>query len=98
MVYIDNEGGKFALIRGYSDSPAISSICQMVAQQLDDFYILPWYSCVPSSSNLADCPSRQIQHHLLKESARVPKGEVASLLEASLCSVESHICMGGVRG
>ena len=98
MVYIDNEGAKFALIRGYSDSPAISSICQLVALHLDEFYILPWYSRVPSVSNLADCPSRKIQHRLLEESASVPEGEVASLLEESLCSVESHICEGGVRG
>jgi hypothetical protein len=35
MVYIDNEGAKFAWIRGYSDSFAISLNCHLV--QLDHF-------------------------------------------------------------
>ena len=62
MLCVDNEGAKFALIRGYSDSFAISLICHLVAQQLDDKCILPWYSRVPSPSNLADFPSRKVKH------------------------------------
>lgn len=51
MICIDNEGAKFALIRGYSDSYAISLIRHLVALQLDDFCVLPWYSRVPYASN-----------------------------------------------
>lgn len=40
MIYIDNEGAKFALIRGYSDSFAISLICHLVVQELDDHCVL----------------------------------------------------------
>ena len=40
MIYIDNEDAKFALIRGYSDSFAISLICHLVVQQLDDHCVL----------------------------------------------------------
>eukprot|EP00435_Cladocopium_sp_Y103_P035488 s3870_g9.t1 len=98
MIYIDNEGSKFALIRGYSDSLAISIICHLVAQQLDDHFVLPWYSRVPSSSNLSDFPSREIQHHYLKDMCRTPKGEVAKAFSESLCYVESHLNMGGGRG
>ena len=98
MIYIDNEGAKFALIRGYSDSFAISLICQMVAQQLDDFYVLPWYSRVPSASNLSDYPSRKIRHQLLPDSNRIPEGEVALVFNESLEYVESHTSMGGDRG
>ena len=98
MIYIDNEGAQFALIRGYSDSFAISLICQLVARQLDDFFVLPWYSCVPSASNLSDFPSRKIQHHLLKDTNCIPEGEVALVFNESLKHVESHICMGGDRG
>jgi hypothetical protein len=98
MIYIDNEGAKFALIRGYSDSFAISLICQMVAQQLDDFYVLPWYSRVPSASNLSDYPSRKIRPQLLPDSNRIPEGEVALVFNESLEYVESHTSMGGDRG
>ena len=98
MLYIDNEGAKFALIRGYSDSFAISLICHLVAQQLDDKCILPWYSRVPSPSNLADFPSRKIKHRYLKDSICIPEGEVSDAFEESFSFVESHIDMGGGRG
>ena len=54
VIYFDNVGTMFTLMRGYSDSFAISLICQLVAQQLDDFFVLPLYSRVPSASNLSD--------------------------------------------
>ena len=76
MINIDDEGATFALIRGYSDSFAISLICQMVAQQLDDYYVLPWYSRVPSASNLSDFPSRKIRHQLYQIQTAFPKGKL----------------------
>ena len=98
MVYIDNEGAKFALIRGYSDSSAISLICHLVAQHLDDSYVLPWYSRVPSASNLSDFPSRKIQHRYLRDTECIPEGEVAKVFDTSFEYVESHMNMGGGRG
>ena len=70
----------------------------MVAQQLDDFYVLPWYSRVPSASNLSDYPSRKIQHRFLPDSNCIPEGEVALVFNESLECVESHTSMGGDRG
>ena len=84
MIYIDNEGAKFSLIRGYSDSLAITSICALTATALDKFFILPWFSRVPSSSNLADFPSRDVPHRFLRNSSRVPKAEVTKIFEESL--------------
>ena len=98
MIYIDNEGAKFALIKGYSDSFAISLICHLVAQHLDDHCALPWYSRVPSASNLSDFPSRKIQHRYLKDTKCIPEGEVAEVFDTSLKYVESHLNMGGGRG
>eukprot|EP00435_Cladocopium_sp_Y103_P019670 s3838_g4.t1 len=98
MSYIDNEGAKFSLIRGYSDSPSITFICALVALHLDHFCIMPWFSRVPSSSNISDYPSRKIAHHLLEESVAIPEGEALAVFEESLKQVESHIYKGGVRG
>ena len=98
MIYIDNEGAKFALIRGYSDSAAISLICQFVALQLDDKCVLPWYSRVPSVSNLADYPSRKIKHQFLEDSKCIPEVEAESAFKESFEYVESHLSMGGGRG
>jgi len=52
MIYIDNEGAKFSLIRGYSDSLAITSICALTATALDKFFILPWFSRVPTTATV----------------------------------------------
>ena len=86
------------LIKGYSDSFAISLICHLVAQHLDDHCALPWYSRVPSASNLSDFPSRKIQHRYLKDTKCIPEGEVAEVFDTSLKYVESHLNMGGGRG
>ena len=87
MVYIDNEGSKFSLIKGYSVSRAITAICALAATTLDEHYVLPWFGRIPSPSNLADFPSRQLKHPLLKQSAEVPKEEVEAVLESSMSFV-----------
>ena len=84
MIYIDNEGAKFALIRGYSDAPAITSICVLTATALDKEMILPWYSRVPSSSNIADFPSRNTSHQMLSLELQTPEAEVMETLQESL--------------
>ena len=98
MAYVDNEGAKFSLIQGYSDSPSITFICALVALHLDHCCIMPWFSRVPSASNISDYPSRKTSHHLLKEAVSVPEGETHAVFEESLKQVESHIYKGGVRG
>ena len=84
MAFIDNEGAKFSLIKGYSKSPAITAICALVATFLDVHFILPWYCRVPSPSNVADFPSRFTPHFLLTPELQVPKGEVQSSLKECL--------------
>ena len=84
MVYIDNEGSKFSLIKGYSVSRGITAICALAATTLDAQYVLPWFGRIPSPSNLADCPSCQTKHPLLKDDAEVPKEEVEAMFESSM--------------
>ena len=87
LLFIDNEGARFSLIKGYSKAPAITSICSMVAQVLDECCIMPWYSRVPSPSNLADLPSRDVSHPLLLLGLRTPHESVMSVVEESLKTV-----------
>ena len=87
MVYIDNESAKFSLIKGYSTSKKITSICALAATSLDAHFVLPWFARIPSPSNLADFPSRQISHPLLKEKARIPKEEVERAFTDSMVFV-----------
>ena len=87
MVYIDNEGAKFSLIKGYSTSKKITSICALAATCLDSHFVLPWFARIPSPSNLADFPSRQLSHPLLKENAQIPKEEVERAFTDSMVFV-----------
>jgi len=84
MVYIDSEGSKFSLIKGYSSTLAVTAICALAATFLDSHCILPWYSRVPSASNIADYPSRQIHHPLLKEDLKIPEGEIKEAFRGSM--------------
>ena len=84
VIYIDNEGAKFSLIKGYSDSRPITAICALTAVALDRHVILPWYSRVPSSSNLADFPSRDTPHQLLRKESQASKAEVLRVFQESL--------------
>jgi len=88
MVYIDNEGSKLSLIKGYSSSPSITAICALAATYLDRYCILPWFSRVPSSSNLADFPSRLLDHPLLKRDLRIPEAEVKDAFKGSMSFIE----------
>ena len=84
VVYIDNEGAKFSLIKGYSSALAVTAICALTATFLDAHCILPWYSCVPSASNLADYPSRQINYPLLKEEMKIAEEEALEAFRGSM--------------
>ena len=56
--YIDNEGAKFSLIKGCSRSPVLARLCHWVATLCEKQTIMPWFSRVPSPSNVADAPSQ----------------------------------------
>ena len=68
--FIDNEGSKYSLVRGYSDSPSITFLCGLADAVIDEHRILAWFSRVPSYSNIADAPSRGEAHELLRDSCR----------------------------
>lgn len=56
--YIDNEGSKFSLIKGYSPSLACSRLLGSIWQEEARLGSLTWFDRVPSPSNIADGPSR----------------------------------------
>ena len=77
VFFIDNEGSKFALIKGYSCSINITCVCDLVCDMLDENVIMPWYSRVPSSSNISDGPSRGLGHEWLSPFTKCPDNDVA---------------------
>ena len=83
LIFIDNEGSRFSLIKGYSKAATISHICALASNALDSYCIMPWYSRVPSLSNLADFPSRDV-YELLPLSLRSSHESVADVVEECL--------------
>ena len=60
LVFIDSNPAKFALIKGSSDSPACECIVRSIMFEDAEHVSYPWFSRVPSKSNLADDPSRLV--------------------------------------
>ena len=84
MIFIDNEGARYSLIKGYSKSQAITNICVMAGVLLDGNFSLPWFGRVPSHSNIADYPSRLIAHPMLTSSKEHPRDSVVAKFEECL--------------
>ena len=87
MVYSDNEGSNFFLIRGYSGSLSITAICALAATYLDTYCVLPWFSRGPSPSNLADFPSRLMDRPLLRRDLRIPERDAGDGFKGSVSFV-----------
>ena len=81
LLFIDNEGARFSLIKGYCKSLRISQISALITSLLDGAFIIPWFGRVPSSSNIADFPSRNTSHLLLVECARVSHAALEMLIK-----------------
>ena len=67
ICFVDNEGARYLILKGYSGNPTISKIVHNVALLEERYFILPWYSRVPTECNIADKPSRGIEHEALSE-------------------------------
>jgi hypothetical protein len=58
VAFVDNEGSKYAILRGYSKNPCLSKIVTSIAEAEVSSTAFCWYSRVPSECNTADGPSR----------------------------------------
>ena len=58
FLFVDNEGTKFSLVKGFSDNACVCKLVQKFALHESETHIMSWISRVPSYSNVADGPSR----------------------------------------
>ena len=58
IFWIDNEGARYSLIKGVSQTLALLQIVQLFHSCSEADNCLPWIERVPSKSNIADLPSR----------------------------------------
>lgn len=58
LVFVDNEGVRYSLIKGASRAELSRDLVLGIAQMVGHLCLLPWYLRVPSECNPADAPSR----------------------------------------
>lgn len=80
FVFVDNEGSKFALLRGAAENAVVDHLAELFVSWEANSNAATWISRVASASNIADEPSRgQHNHPLLKAAVNV-----SDLAEAKL--------------
>ena len=58
LLFVDNEGTKFSLLKGSSDNATVDLLAGYFAEMEATTHSFTWISRVPSKSNIADLPSR----------------------------------------
>ena len=59
---LDNEVARFGFIKGYSNADMVTTICNIRNDLCERCVAMPWFMSVPSAANLADFPSRFVEH------------------------------------
>ena len=62
IFFVDNESCRYSCIKTLSDSQSLMRIIQLFHQSSEIDHAIMWVERVPSDSNIADLPSRGLQH------------------------------------
>ena len=81
VLYVDNEGTKFSLIKGYADNPTVDKLAQVFAAVESEAHTYLWISRVASFSNVADEPSRGDSSRMLKFASNCVNGLASSVMD-----------------
>ena len=60
VLFVDNEGTKFSLLKGVSDNACVDTMAEICAELECRLHTTMWIARVPTKSNIADPPSRGI--------------------------------------
>jgi hypothetical protein len=60
LIFVDNEGTKFSLLKGSSDNDTVDFLASYFAELEAKVHSFTWIARVPSKSNIADPPSRNV--------------------------------------
>ena len=85
--YVDNTGAQCALVKGCASSMQITKLCQYCAAIFERDSMLVWHARVPSASNVADSPSRQVESALLPRALKCSSKDVAAAWARVMCAV-----------
>ena len=80
ILFVDNEGTKFSLLKGVSDNACVDAMAEAFSTLESDLHSSTWIARVPSKSNIADPPSRGYLDVPLLSAARDVSAEAQSNL------------------
>ena len=81
LLFVDNEGTKFSLLKGSSDNPIVDLLAGYFAELEMTIHSFTWISRVPSKSNIADPPSRNdVSSDFFRQACDVSAGASAVLV------------------
>ena len=86
---LDNEVARFGFIKGYSNADMVTTICNIGNDRCEECVAMPWFMRVPSAANLADYPSRFVEHTFLNAELMVPEDETEKALQSVINEVSS---------
>ncbi len=79
VVFINNEAARICILRGFSKNDTYLLMAHAVSLLEEECCCFPWYARVPSEANIADAPSRSVDHSLLCKSLRCEVPDLKSL-------------------
>ena len=81
ILFVDNEGSKFSLLRGLSDNSVVDFLAEKFVEMEASVHTFTWLARVPSNCNVADAPSRgDVSGRLLCDAVDV-SAETEKLME-----------------
>ena len=81
VAFLDNEGSRFLILKGYSKNPVLDCVVHEIALQEEEACALAWYARVPTEANIADHPSRLVAHQLLSPNTEVKVTDLQKILD-----------------
>ena len=75
-----HDAARAGLVKMHSPVATIKAVLRKLADILADYPCFPWYARVPSSSNIADAPSRMEPLEFLRERAEEVAVDLAKVL------------------
>lgn len=88
IFFVDNEGCKFALLKGLSDNLLVDVMAELFVGKEDSVEVPLWLARVPSKSNLADEPSRFVFERLHAMNALNCSHDAANVLDDLFTLIE----------
>ena len=94
LMFVDNEGTKFSMVKGFSENVCVCNLVQKFALHESEAHILSWISRVPSHSNVADGPSRNDVDLLVHLQASNDSDDASALMVqlVNSCGVGGNGC------